>query len=456
MATKRPRKVLIATVGGTPDPIVKTIEHHRPDFVYFVCSQVVDRGAGQGAAVLPAGPGRPTGTPTSPLVDGPPNPTGEGKPSIVTRAGLTPDRYAKVEIPLERIDDIKTVYTAVLDTFERALGQAPLVHIVADYTGGTKSMTSALVRAGTGRYAAECRLSVVTGDREGAGDVRSGTERVSEHDPLPITLEDQWDEALRLCNGYQYSAGAAVLEKLVQSPHATNQLRERAKALRALCRVFDQWDSFQYRSASKRRADNEDEIGTLMDGWKPALDLLAGGPATEWNAACLLQVHDVLYNAARRATQGRYDDALIRLYRAVEMIAQIRLRARYAIDVNDLDETKLPQGWLERRGTRRGTKMRTGGLADNYDLLSWLKDSHGDGDYVSALYYRTYREDLDSKVVDARNQSILVHGTRASTVQHYQEASELVRTFLQHVERGAGLQPATMQQFPHLTKEAFL
>ncbi len=29
------RKVLAVTVGGEPDPVVKAIEQHRPDFVIF-------------------------------------------------------------------------------------------------------------------------------------------------------------------------------------------------------------------------------------------------------------------------------------------------------------------------------------------------------------------------------------------------------------------------------------
>ena len=32
------KKVLIASVGGSPEPIVNAIVQERPDFVYFLCS----------------------------------------------------------------------------------------------------------------------------------------------------------------------------------------------------------------------------------------------------------------------------------------------------------------------------------------------------------------------------------------------------------------------------------
>ena len=37
-------------------------------------------------------------------------------------------------------------------------------------------------------------------------------------------------------------------------------------------------------------------------------------------------VEDLLLNAERRAIQGRYEDAIGRIYRAIELIAQIRLK----------------------------------------------------------------------------------------------------------------------------------
>jgi|GEM_PF-2582665 len=34
-----PIKAMLLSVGGTPEPLVKSIEHHRPEFVCFFASQ---------------------------------------------------------------------------------------------------------------------------------------------------------------------------------------------------------------------------------------------------------------------------------------------------------------------------------------------------------------------------------------------------------------------------------
>lgn len=43
------------------------------------------------------------------------------------------------------------------------------------------------------------------------------------------------------------------------------------------------------------------------------------------------QVQDLILNAERRAVQERYDDAVARLYRAVEMVAQVRLQSEWGL-----------------------------------------------------------------------------------------------------------------------------
>ncbi len=50
---------------------------------------------------------------------------------------------------------------------------------------------------------------------------------------------------------------------------------------------------------------------------------------------------DLLRNAERRAARGRYDDAAARLYRALEMLAQMRMGARSpALDSSRLNLAK--------------------------------------------------------------------------------------------------------------------
>lgn len=48
----------------------------------------------------------------------------------------------------------------------------------------------------------------------------------------------------------------------------------------------------------------------------------------QFNVVCRGMVEDLVANADRRATEGKYDDAVARLYRATEMVAQVRFRAK--------------------------------------------------------------------------------------------------------------------------------
>jgi len=50
-----------------------------------------------------------------------------------------------------------------------------------------------------------------------------------------------------------------------------------------------------------------------------------------------LLIADILNNARRRMKEGKYDDAMARLYRTVELIAQYRLKMKYEIDTSDVD-----------------------------------------------------------------------------------------------------------------------
>lgn len=58
--------------------------------------------------------------------------------------------------------------------------------------------------------------------------------------------------------------------------------------------------------------------------------------------SCYEIVEDLLLNAKRRVAQELYDDAVERLYRALELLAQIRL-STYNIKTGDVDIQQLPE-----------------------------------------------------------------------------------------------------------------
>jgi hypothetical protein len=50
---------------------------------------------------------------------------------------------------------------------------------------------------------------------------------------------------------------------------------------------------------------------------------------------------DLIANARRRAEEGFYDDAVGRLYRTMEMLAQFELLTKYDQDTSDIDLSKV-------------------------------------------------------------------------------------------------------------------
>src|SRR5271155_4569390 len=123
--------VLVCTVGGSHQPILTALEARRWDRVIFVCSaQTADSRSSAGmvteAVEIAASEARPA----------------QRLDPIPVQAGLEAGRWELVEVPPDEPD---RAFSALVDQLRPlVLGGARLV---ADYTGGTKSMSAALFLA---------------------------------------------------------------------------------------------------------------------------------------------------------------------------------------------------------------------------------------------------------------------------------------------------------------------
>ncbi|MFB3787117.1 MAG: hypothetical protein ACE15F_12200 [bacterium] len=71
-------------------------------------------------------------------------------------------------------------------------------------------------------------------------------------------------------------------------------------------------------------------------------------------------VEEVIQNAERCAKRHRFDDAMARLYRATELLAQVKLRRDYGLEPGNLDisQPMIPESakkWLEKNRSAKGT-----------------------------------------------------------------------------------------------------
>lgn len=380
--------LLVATVGGAEEPLVKSIQHWRPTRILFAHSPE----------------------------------TIQTIPKIVQRLrddhgfDLDPGRYDYhlVEQP-ERLSDCMNALGLLESRVHDWLRRGSGFSVVADFTGGTKCMSAALVFQAR-RWS--CRLSYVGGfqrHKDGVGIVVSGAERVvqSYHPSDDLGLL-AWDDFATLFNEHHYGAAADLADRTRKRSNVVPSRKRWFAALHALARAYHEWDAFRHQDASKTLADLpgfENDLNTLLDRDSATRllhrvdqhrrflnDLLDSAPVSR---ALIL---DLVANAQRCGEQGRHDDATARLYRAIEAIAQLRLQNAHQIDTSAVPRESIPERLRTRLALRADDGALKLGLQDAYALLEALDDDLG----------RRFRElalsDPEKSPLSARNQSILAHG----------------------------------------------
>lgn len=112
-----------------------------------------------------------------------------------------------------------------------------------------------------------------------------------------------------------------------------------------LSQAFDAWDRFDHQRARELLTPFRREIASKDPHYFMAIDLLCSDkPHSE-----PFRIYDLWLNALRRCDQGRFDDAVARLYRIVEWIAQWVLRKDFDIDTKDIPEEFIPNELREPR-----------------------------------------------------------------------------------------------------------
>jgi len=382
-------RVLIVTVGGSPEPILRAVQLHQPDEVIFACSAPpcptpsLDQVIG-------------SGTPCRHTHDG----QVEWRPNLVTQLGLHNFRPDLQIIELPDPDDLQGCLIQLRGFLQSLQHRFSQLHLSGDFTGGTKSMSAALAFALLEHNAT---LSVVSGPRDNLVRIdRSEGLRII--DPIPFLAHRLLQERLpALLEAHLYGRAAGLLRDFLRD-QADRLKAGQTQALTQLVQQLDVltlWDRFQWREA----IDLADTCGFAqlwpdLHAWWLRVDA-----ATEWDsdqpAAVEITgyelVQDLLLNAERRGRRGWYDDAVARLYRATELLAQtyLRLECRFTD----------PPDW-----TQSSLQLLTGELVPNTGvrrLYRWLQDRESP-DGLGGLYGRQWRE--FNRLFTARNQSLLGHG----------------------------------------------
>jgi CRISPR-associated protein (TIGR02710 family) len=130
-----------------------------------------------------------------------------------------------------------------------------------------------------------------------------------------------------------------------------------------------------------------------------------------------LRILDLWRNAERCAERGRYDDAIARLYRLTEWVAQWWLHHRHGIDTSNMDWSRVsPREVAAAQLGDQQAKKTLSGLTQAWKLIA-AKEPEGpvarflNGKFPHKDKNKTGEGRLRD-MLDLRNTSILAHGAR--------------------------------------------
>jgi CRISPR-associated protein (TIGR02710 family) len=380
--------LLVCTVGGSPEPIVATLKRWNPLRIRFV-------------------------------------PTRETREQIEARVvplaqseglALDPGRYDLLELPDGQnfaacVDTLRQLTPIV----EEWLGRGDQYQVVVDFTGGTKCMSAALALQAR-RW--RCVFSYVGGSertKEGVGIVICGKEQVLHaYNPWDALGFQAVERLTALFDQQAFAAAATLADRAMRNVSDPSRKRE-LNALKLLSEAYDAWDRFDHKdAASKLRevAKHENDLRAVLGPAKSEQVRACVSnhcrylqQLVEGSSPSMLHVTDLLANARRRKAEGRIDDAVARLYRAIEALAQVALTDRHQIaNTKQVPLTHVPEPLQSQWASRAEERSVFLGLQDAYALLNAL------GDDLGTKFKQLQLDERQRSPLTARNQSILAHG----------------------------------------------
>jgi CRISPR-associated protein (TIGR02710 family) len=213
-------------------------------------------------------------------------------------------------------------------------------------------------------------------------------------------------------------AYAEAQQGLAALPRPRDQaLAARLAMLRDLSRGLDAWDRFDHGVALECLEPYRPRIGASWTLLLVALKRLT----TEDEAQEPARLFDLWRNAERRAAQGRYDDAVARVYRLLEWSAQWLLRTRCGIHTSEVRPDQVPPDMTL---TPNDKGRIYAGLMQAWKLLAAHQPNTPAGQFFNTEQNRLLNW------LEVRNHSILAHGFRPVADSDWRPLAKWVETGL--------------------------
>ena len=393
------KQILICTVGGSHQPIVSAIKECRPDYVVFVCTDK-DPATGRPGSV-----GQITGS--GHCIKARPKDDKPTLPAIPQQTGLREDQF---EVVKTISDDLDQIYLDCSRATTRLQQRFPQAQLLADYTGGTKSMSAGLIMAALENPAIE--LQLVTGGRSDLIKVQDGMQASTPAIIDRIRFQRLLEPYRQCWQRYAYSEAEAGARQ-IKTP-GNGQLRAALNRFRDISHALTEWDNFNHSAALPVLQQYAPKLSATL---KP---LIATGmrlndlDSQKRDAARLF---DLYRNAQRRAHQGRYDDAIARVYRLIEWSAQWLLLQHCGITTSNVPPGDIPAG-IALSKNREG-QFQAGLFA------AWQLVKHKTRG--AAAEFITQQEKVLLNHIKVRNHSILAHGFSPITATEWQTMAEFLQ-----------------------------
>jgi CRISPR-associated protein (TIGR02710 family) len=397
-------KLMLMTLGGSPEPLKKSIETNRPERVIFLASHDSVCLAGEVFKGL------------------------EKKPSAA---------YEITEDPNLLYECYKAARRCVNRIKKTDVSPE---NIMVDYTGGTKVMTAALILATVGlKY----RFSYVGGDRRnknGVGTVIDGHEKMFEEmSPWSIFAEEERRQVITLFNNRRFSAAIAIID-MANEHDLPIQIRDYFGFIQPLAQGFLKWDQFEHKDALPFLGEGisllEDYVRVypdkaletfcnLLKKCKKHLEAVVSF-THGLNKKHPVLIDDLLNNARRKISDKRYDDAAARIYRAFELYGQILFEEVAGCSNDKVKSEIVPEDLKEefvrkyRDSNSRYLKLP---LTATFEYLKFKEHEAG---------IRFFEKEKEIKNIQSnRNSSILAHGIQPVTESAIRSIFKTVTDFVQ-------------------------
>lgn len=423
--------VLVLSVGGSPEPIIQSIRNYKSYYVIFIASK--------------------------------------DSSAIIMDVLRETERIRKHEtITLSDFQDLVACVRDIREELPKklqAMNLPPDILLVGDITGGTKVMSAALTLA---LMEFNSRFSYVGGTKRtkaGLGTTENGYEKI-------LQMANPWDalglrEARSLAQAFNTGQFAAARENAEFMKSRDSEYRTFYDGLSLVIEAFRTWDTFNYKSAkntflqgirklqsyNNRRHKNFCALYEELEKSLQQLEKVAGEAAILQRSFHRLEsgagfayIRDLIANARRCADRGHFDDAVARLYSAIEKTAKIALAQR-GINNSDMPKEAIIKagaeiaakygcvetqaGGVEKvpdmKGNAKGDKIKVP-LEDSFLILCSIEPE----DQIAAAYKE--HADILKKTLESRNMSLLAHGYNPVNEEDYQKLYKTALSFLNIAE----------------------